>query len=254
MKKILTLFLVLALTLTACGKKDKLSARDRQTVDKILAQWQTWVPAKKAEGSAPLINFDQLYQGLDAEQKKFLDMLRNYKPGGKFPAANIPLEPVVNQVVQKDGRFVSIDKQYLPKETYDAFRLMMGAMQADLQKQLLVESGYRSPAYQLYTFVFYMPKHGYSIKETNRWVALPGHSEHGNPDRQAIDFINAYGINGDDEGQTVESFEKLPEFEWLKKRAKEFGFEMSYPRGQKDTTYEPWHWRYVRKQPANTSS
>ncbi len=119
---------------------------------------------------------------------------------------------------------------------------MMEVMESDLGKRLLVESGYRSPAYQLYLFMFYMPKHGYSIRETNRFVALPGYSEHGNPQKQAIDFINAEGVNGEDH---PELFEALPEYDWLQKRAQWFGFHLSYPRdNEQHTAFEPWHWRF----------
>ena len=121
----------------------------------------------------------------------------------------------------------------------------MDAMKWDLDKRLLVESGYRSPAYQLYLFLYYMPKHGDSIVETNKFVALPGHSEHGYPPRQAIDFINEEGINGEDH---PEEFEALPEYRWLQQHAKEFGFVMSYPRDNPyHTSFEPWHWHYEGK-------
>jgi D-alanyl-D-alanine carboxypeptidase len=124
----------------------------------------------------------------------------------------------------------------------EAYQRMMAAMQADLGRRLLVESGHRSPAYQLYLFLYYMPKHDWSVKETNRFVALPGHSEHGNPNRQAIDFINQTGINGED---NPDEFEALPEYAWLQRRAGEFGFFLSYPRGNaQNTAFEPWHWHY----------
>ena len=119
---------------------------------------------------------------------------------------------------------------------------MMAAMQTALGKRLFVESGYRSPAYQLYLFLFYLPKHGDSITETNKFVALPGYSEHGNPHRQAIDFINEEGINGEDH---PEEFEALPEYHWLQQHAGKYGFILSYPRDNTShTSFEPWHWHY----------
>ncbi len=146
------------------------------------------------------------------------------------------------QEVVKDGAAKPLDPQYLPRQVLEAYQRMMAAMQADLGKRLLVESGYRSPAYQLYLFVFYLPKHGYSIVETNKFVALPGHSEHGYPPRQAIDFINQAGINGEDH---PEEFEALPEYAWLEQHAKAFGFALSYPRDNPDhTAFEPWHWHF----------
>ena len=146
------------------------------------------------------------------------------------------------QTYLKGGKQETVAPQYLPEETFWAYERMMRAMKQDLGKRLLVESGYRSPAYQLYTFLYYLPKHHYSLKETGHWIALPGYSEHGAPHRQAIDFINEEGINGED---NVEEFARLPEYEWLLKKAKNFGFELSYPRKKGNVTFEPWHWRYV---------
>ncbi len=115
-------------------------------------------------------------------------------------------------------------------------------MEKDLGKYLMIESGYRSPAYQLYLFVFYLQNHDYSIKETNRWVALPGTSEHGDPSRQAIDFINQEGISGENH---PEDFEELDEYEWLTQKASGFGFVLSYPRNNPtNSAFEPWHWRF----------
>lgn len=247
MKKISLLFICLILPfalLSGCGKKEVISTKEKSAVERILKYWETWVPARKQAGTAPLMTFPELYQGLDAESQAFLDKLKNLKPGGRLEISGVAVDKLVPQSYLKKGAPAVLDPQYLPRPVYLAYRSMMSKMQKDIGKNLLVESGFRSPAYQLYTFVFYLPKHHYSITETRRWVALPGHSEHGNPDLQAIDFINAQGINGDDEGQTAETFEKLPEFDWLTQHAKEFGFELSYPRGVKDTTYEPWHWRF----------
>jgi D-alanyl-D-alanine carboxypeptidase len=90
--------------------------------------------------------------------------------------------------------------------------------------------------------VFYLSNHEYSIKETAKFVALPGYSEHGAPKFQAIDFINAEGINGEDNPQ---EFEDLAENKWLLEHAGEFGFVLSYPKDAPGgITWEPWHWRY----------
>jgi zinc D-Ala-D-Ala carboxypeptidase len=43
----------------------------------------------------------------------------------------------------------------------------------------------------------------------------------------------------------VEDFEKTQEFRWLDVHAAEFGFLMSYPRGNRfGIAYEPWHWMW----------
>lgn len=41
-------------------------------------------------------------------------------------------------------------------------------------------------------------------------------------------------------------FEELQEYGWLRARAQEFGFHLSYPRGG-PSAFEPWHWRWEEK-------
>jgi len=118
---------------------------------------------------------------------------------------------------------------------------MMAAMQADLGRRLYLSSGHRSGAYQLYLYFYYLKNHDWSIKETGRFVALPGYSEHGAKHRQALDFV-AEGVSLDDE---TEKFEKLPEYAWLQKNAARYGFFLSYPRNSPTgITFEPWHWHF----------
>ena len=211
------------------------------------------MPQKKKEGKAPLIRFEELYAGLGAEEAEFLDRVRAIDPRKSFgfrgdylgsPREGVRFKRLKGQKIKlggQGGKSRKIDPQYLPEEVYRAYQTMMKAMKKDLGRKLLVESGFRSPAYQLYTFLYYLPKHHYSLAETGRWVALPGYSEHGAPHQQAIDFINEEGINGE---EAAEEFERLTEYQWLLARAGEFGFELSYPRGRKGITFEPWHWRY----------
>ena len=229
-----------------------LSVEEKIILHRIQVHWETLVPQKKKEGVAPLMTFGELYTGLGPSEQKFLDRVRAINPKKDFgfrgnylggpSSKDILFKRINNEWIRKNGKPEKLDPQYLPENVYKAYEAMMKAMQSDLGKRLLVESGYRSPAYQLYTFLFYLPKHHYSLKETGQWVALPGYSEHGAPHRQAIDFINQEGINGED---NPEDFERLEEYSWLLRRATEFGFELSYPRGGKGVTFEPWNWRYV---------
>ena len=206
------------------------------------------VDKRKQAGDAPLITFEELYRPLKPDQVRFLEAFREIDPkalGGAsrrlpVPSGRESFVRLDRQVVQKEGKPVRMDTQFLPGEAYRAYERMMAAMEKELGKRLLVESGYRSPAYQLYLFLFYMPKHGYSVRETNRHVALPGCSEHGSPAFQAIDFITPGGINGEDR---PEEFEELQEYGWLHARAGEFGFRLSYPRGG-ESAFEPWHWHW----------
>jgi LAS superfamily LD-carboxypeptidase LdcB len=228
----------------------RLDPSEIDTLQAILTTLEPHLNAKKQDGTAILLSWEALYEPLDSGQGAFLDAFRALKAqtlgatSHYFGEMDEPPElvPVGVQQVPKNGTPTPLDPQYLPRPVFDAYQRMMQAMRQDLGKQLLVESGYRSPAYQLYLFLYYMPKHDYSITETNKFVALPGHSEHGYPPRQAIDFINEEGINGEDH---PEEFEALPEYAWLQQHAKEFGFVLSYPRDNPhNTAFEPWHWHY----------
>lgn len=222
---------------------------ERARLQAILQTLEPVIGAKKSDGTANLLSWEELYAPLTDEDRAFLDAFRALRAAtlgatshyfGETTPPN--LAAVGPQFVLKDGAQTLLDPQYLPQPVQVAYGKMMEAMERDLGTSLRVESGYRSPAYQLYLFLFYLPKHDYSVRETNRFVALPGHSEHGHPLRQAIDFINERGINGEDH---PEEFEALPEYQWLHAHAADFGFFLSYPRDNLyHTAFEPWHWHY----------
>ena len=97
-------------------------------------------------------------------------------------------------------------------------------------------SGYRSHDYQLGIFRRKLAR-GQTVEEILMVNAAPGFSEH--HAGSALDL----GTPGDPAAE--ESFEKTPAFAWLQRHAAEFGFVMSYPRGNPHgITYEPWHWRF----------
>jgi D-alanyl-D-alanine carboxypeptidase len=78
---------------------------------------------------------------------------------------------------------------------------------------------------------------GESIESILRVIAAPGYSEHHTG--RAIDI----GVPG--EPPLTEAFEMTPAFRWLGDHAGEFGFLLSYPRGNAHgIAYEPWHWCY----------
>ena len=231
----------------------RLEPSEEQTLHAILQTLEPSISQKKQDGTANLLTWDELYAPLGTDQRTFLDEFRRLDAASLGATAHHFGEPahppelaaVGPQFVVKNGEPAPLDPQHLPRNVLEAYQRMMGAMSYDLGTRLLVESGYRSPAYQLYLFLYYMPKHGSSIRETNRFVALPGRSEHGAPQQQAIDFINAEGINGEDH---PEAFEALPEYRWLKAHASEYGFVLSYPRDNPHhTAFEPWHWHFEHR-------
>jgi D-alanyl-D-alanine carboxypeptidase len=116
-----------------------------------------------------------------------------------------------------------------------AWRRMRDAALAD-DIALDAISGYRSHDYQLGIFARKLAR-GQTMPQILAVNAAPGYSEH--HAGTALDI----GTRG--EPPAEESFEATPAFSWLGDRAGEFGFVMSYPRGNPHgITHEPWHWRW----------
>ena len=231
---------------------EQLSDADQTLVRELLARVDALITRRKTAATINLLTFQELYEPLTPEQCAFLDWVRTLTPaqvGGVTvplgpPRPDLVLERVEPQAyTDGTGKRIALDPQYLPRHVLAHERAMMDAMQRDIGTRLLVESGYRAPAYQLYLFCFYLANtHHFCIRETNRFVALPGYSEHGAPQRQAIDFMNEVGVNGDGK---PEAFEALPEYRWLTQHAGAYGFILSYPRDNPwATSFEPWHWHY----------
>lgn len=257
MKKFLLCACVLFLSVPVCSAAldlDKLPEQDVQQVKDLIAKLDPYIREREAAENLATLTFDELYAPLNEADRAFLKSFQDIDPraaGVRIPYREIATgqeELVVirgqKMMVTKDGKEEEkiVPPQYLPPKVFQKYTEMMDAMQKDLGKRLLVESGYRSSAYQLYLFVYYLKNHEYSIKETVKFVTLPGYSEHGSPNHQAIDFINESGINGE---EVSEEFEALPEYAWLQKNAAKFDFVHSYPRGASGgITFEPWHWRY----------
>ena len=100
-------------------------------------------------------------------------------------------------------------------------------------------SGFRTVEYQAGLFERSVTRHG-SEAAAGRWVARPGYSEHHTG--LAIDL----GAEPDPAADVDVSFEATAAFAWLQQHAEQWGFELSYPRGNaRGINYEPWHWRFV---------
>lgn len=98
-------------------------------------------------------------------------------------------------------------------------------------------SGYRSHDYQLGIFRRKLAR-GQAIEQILSVNAAPGYSEHHGG--------SALDIGTPGEPAAEESFEATPAFSWLARHAGDFGFRMSYPRGNPNgIVYEPWHWRHA---------
>jgi LAS superfamily LD-carboxypeptidase LdcB len=250
---------VCVLFLTGCASTSvnitRLSEQDRTMVIKILKKLDPIIAERRSQETIAALTFEELYAPLDNREHTFLHRFENIDPNHlnlALPYQGIPQTPpqliaIKGQIMNTPAGPQEIPTQFLPKTVYDAYVSMSAAMEKDLGKTVYVESGYRSAAYQLYLFLFYLQNHDYSTRETARFVAWPGYSEHGWPEHQAIDLVNEKGIDGQN---NPAEFETLEEYRWLLKNADRYGFELSYPKNSK-MAFEPWHWRYVSAEKHN---
>lgn len=101
---------------------------------------------------------------------------------------------------------------------------------------LILVSGFRDVDYQVGLIQKKLDK-GQTIDEILKVLAAPGFSEHHTG--RAIDLTSP------DCPPCTERFEHTDAFAWLNMHAREFGFSMSFPRGNRNGfVYEPWHWAY----------
>ena len=229
---------------------EKLTPEHIAEVKKLVATLEPFIAEKDREGKLPELTYGEMEAPLNAQEKRLLQSFRDLKasdvgiriPFRGFSQGEKDLVRISGQKIQQKGREKELPPQFLTPQVYESYQHMMRAMDREIGRRLLVESGYRSSTHQLYLFIYFLSNHNYSIRETVKWVALPGYSEHGDPEHLAIDFINENGINGE---YNVKEFEVLPEYKWLLANASKFGFVLSYPKNDPSgTTYEPWHWRY----------
>lgn len=232
---------------------DNLDFAEINKVETILFKLAPLMKERAEKGILPLLSFDDLYAPLSADEREFLNLFRDLDarkakvilPYRGFADKGERFVRLARQKIKDpQGNPKTLDTQFIPAAVYKRYARMMKAMKRDIGRVLYVESGYRSAAYQVYLFMYYLKNHNYSVNETARFVAIAGYSEHGAPAYQALDFISAGGVNGEDD---PDQFVALEEYSWLMKNASRFGFVLSYPRNDPSgITFEPWHWRFER--------
>jgi LAS superfamily LD-carboxypeptidase LdcB len=232
---------------------NRLSLTDANKVEILLDKFAPVIRERREKNNLASLTLDELYAPLTKGQKTFLRNFENLDANAlsvKIPylgiaTGNEELVVIRGQKIKVNGKFQTLPPQFLPKDVNQSYTKMMEAMQKDLGKRLYVESAYRSSAYQLYLFIASLKNHNYSIRETSKFVALPGYSEHGCPRQQALDFVNEDGIDGQNNPSL---FEALPEYAWLIKNAQKFNFALSYPKDSNSgIAFEPWHWHYNKQ-------
>lgn len=226
----------------------RISIQEKTSIDSIFKKLKD----EKKKKEFRVVSFDNLFKLLDENEQALINRLLEINPlefgfKGKFYGiAEVPnnLVEIANQQYRLKGEIKTVDIQYLPQEAFAAYEKLKHAIFNDTKKKLLVLSGYRSPAYQAFVFLWYLKEYEFDFAKTLKRAALPGYSEHGFPDRQAIDFITEGGIP--DEKDPL-NFEKTVEYKWLLENANTYHFYLTNPRDNKiGTMYEPWHWAYIK--------
>jgi len=126
-------------------------------------------------------------------------------------------------------------EQRLTPAALAAWHAMKSSAQAEGVTLHLI-SGFRSVDYQCLLIRRKLDA-GQSMEQILRVNAAPGYSEHHSGCAIDIGTLDCAALE--------EEFELTPAFAWLLARADDFGFQLSFPRGNPcGIAYEPWHWRY----------
>lgn len=155
-------------------------------------------------------------------------------PIGYVQACGIALQRECQELVETEldvfGR-----QPYLEAAALLAWEKMKAAaLAANVELQII--SAFRSVNYQKQLLLNKMAK-GQKIAQILKVNAAPGYSEHHSG--EALD-IGSPGYE-----HLSEEFEKSSAFEWLSNNAKEFGYKLSFPKGNPSgILYEPWHWKF----------
>lgn len=206
----------------AAAKHDSVRFFQRTAFDAIRLQAvnELFSAGLHADQLRPISDVLTLLQtlGIDAEQYALSHQL------------DLAAEPYVLEYAGKDRYQRAL---WLERNTKAAWHRLQCAARKDA---LLMEaiSGFRSHHYQMGIFLRKITR-GLAVKDILNVNAAPGFSEHHSG--RALD-LSSFG-----EPAAEQSFENTPVFAWLLRFAGDFGFRLSYPRGNiHGISFEPWHW------------
>ena len=196
------------------------------------------------------MSFGSLFKLLTKDEEVLVKRIRDIKPisygfkGKYLGIQNIPrnLIAIRNQKYSVKNKTIRLETQYVPEPVFLAYKKLNKKLYKDIKRKLLIESGYRSPAYQVIIFLYFLNFYKFNFSKTAKRVVIPGYSEHCFPKRQAVDFMTIDGVPGDEHPL---DFAKTIEYKRLLENANDFGFYQSYPRNNKlGVMFEPWHWQF----------
>lgn len=217
--------------------KEVLQTPDHKRVTRII---DTINKIRKTPHERATMDFPDLLAPFDEDDRKYIHSLLKINPHEYgFEGQYFGLQPVPGNIRPVPE---SYGEQLLPEPVLVSFQNMNTAMQQEIGKKIVIFSGYRSPAYQTIVFLWNLRANNFDVAKTLKSVAIPGYSEHGAPDHQAIDVMT----EGDTPNTGLESkFATTKEYAWLLENAARYGFFESYPKDNKSgIVHEPWHWHY----------
>ena len=147
-----------------------------------------------------------------------------------------------NEIGDYTPELASLEGQQFDVRIVDDMRAMAEAARAE-GLSVVLSSGYRSYATQVYLFNRKVSEYGEAVAQTI--VARPGTSEH--QTGLCCDITDRYYEMKD------ASLENTQMYKWMSEHCHEFGFIVRFPKGKEDVTgiiYEPWHFRYVGEEAA----
>jgi hypothetical protein len=180
----------------------------------------------------PVITLDRLREFLDDTQRVVVEQVIGLKPGDY--RVNTPyagdLEPVPPDLVTVSGQQYTehgerrtLGDKYVPRHVFEQYTALNGAFTGEHPgRRLLVQSCYRSPAYQVAVFVSWLvTRYQGDIGQAIRHASSPAYSQHTIASKAAIDFKNVDGSPSDtDPGD----FAYTAEYARLREHAARFWF------------------------------
>lgn len=122
---------------------------------------------------------------------------------------------------------------YIHKNVREYLEDMLADAKSD-GAELTVLSAYRSFGEQADLKNGYVVKYG---SGANTFSADQGYSEH--------QLGTTVDLGTPLNGRSWNTFDQTKGYAWLLKNAHQYGFTLSYPKGNTYYQYEPWHWRFV---------
>jgi LAS superfamily LD-carboxypeptidase LdcB len=137
--------------------------------------------------------------------------------------------------------FVNNANFELRSEAANQLNLMLEDMRADIGKNVVIASAYRSYNTQVQIYSGYVLSGENTREEVDQFSARPGYSEH--QLGTVIDFINE-----ETDFKLTSEFDKTDAGQWLLENSWKYGYIQTYPEGSEEKTgynYEAWHYRFI---------